>query len=76
MIDLSVRKSLGAFQLAADLTCASDGITAIFGRSGAGKSTLINLIAGLMRPDSGHITIEGRQLFDSQKKIDIAPDKR
>ncbi|MEM7173373.1 MAG: molybdenum ABC transporter ATP-binding protein, partial [Pseudomonadota bacterium] len=47
-----------------------------FGRSGAGKSTLINLIAGLMRPDSGHITIEGRQLFDSQKKIDIAPDKR
>jgi ABC-type polysaccharide/polyol phosphate transport system ATPase subunit len=33
---------------------------AIIGRNGAGKSTLLSLIAGLSRPDSGSITVEGR----------------
>jgi lipopolysaccharide transport system ATP-binding protein len=33
---------------------------AIVGRNGAGKSTLLNLIAGLSRPDSGTITVQGR----------------
>lgn len=30
------------------------------GRNGVGKSTLLGLIAGIMRPDSGEITVEGR----------------
>ncbi len=33
---------------------------AIVGRNGAGKSTLLNLIAGLSKPDSGGIQVEGR----------------
>jgi len=36
--------------------------TSLVGRSGTGKSTLLSLIAGLMRPDSGHIYIGGQQL--------------
>jgi putative ABC transport system ATP-binding protein len=36
--------------------------TSLVGRSGTGKSTLLSLIAGLMRPDSGHIDIGGQQL--------------
>lgn len=35
---------------------------AIMGESGAGKSTLLNLIAGLDRPDAGHIRIDGEDL--------------
>ena len=35
---------------------------AIMGESGAGKSTLLNLIAGLDRPDSGSVTIDGVDL--------------
>ncbi len=36
--------------------------TSLVGRSGSGKSTLLSLIAGLMRPDAGHISIGGQQL--------------
>jgi predicted ABC-type transport system involved in lysophospholipase L1 biosynthesis ATPase subunit len=35
--------------------------TSLVGRSGSGKSTLISLIAGLMRPDTGHVHIGGQQ---------------
>src|SRR5829696_2840724 len=34
----------------------------LVGRSGSGKSTLLSLIAGLMRPDSGHVSIGGQKL--------------
>jgi predicted ABC-type transport system involved in lysophospholipase L1 biosynthesis ATPase subunit len=36
--------------------------TSLVGRSGTGKSTLLSLIAGLMRPDSGHVYIGGQQM--------------
>jgi predicted ABC-type transport system involved in lysophospholipase L1 biosynthesis ATPase subunit len=36
--------------------------TSLVGRSGSGKSTLLSLIAGLMRPDTGHISIGGQQM--------------
>lgn len=45
-------------------------ITGILGESGKGKSTLLMLIAGILRPDSGSITISGyeaRQFFENPK---------
>jgi putative ABC transport system ATP-binding protein len=36
--------------------------TSLVGRSGTGKSTLLSLIAGLMRPDAGHVYIGGQQM--------------
>lgn len=35
---------------------------ALLGRSGSGKSTLLNLIGGIDKPDSGHITISGQEI--------------
>jgi molybdate transport system ATP-binding protein len=45
-------------------------IGVVFGPSGAGKTTLLRLIAGLTRPDSGHIRLDGEPLFDSSRRID------
>jgi nitrate/nitrite transport system ATP-binding protein len=45
-----------------DLDVARGEFVAIVGCSGSGKSTLLSLLAGLARPDSGSIRLEGREL--------------
>ncbi len=76
MIDIDIKKRLGDFRLDASISVEASGITALFGRSGCGKTTLINSIAGLTRPDEGHIRIGGVTLFDSARGIDLAPENR
>src|SRR5713226_8704639 len=44
-----------------NLTVRKGEIHALVGENGAGKSTLMNILYGLIRPDSGEIFINGRQ---------------
>lgn len=68
VIEVAVRHRLGDFAL--DATFASDGrLTALFGRSGSGKTSLVNVIAGLVRPQSGRVAIDGQVLVDTQAGI-------
>jgi molybdate transport system ATP-binding protein len=53
-----------------------DGVLALFGPSGSGKSTIIRLIAGLERPDSGRIALDGTVLVDVAAGIFVPPHKR
>jgi molybdate transport system ATP-binding protein len=76
MIDVAIEKRLGAFSLDARFAAPDSGITALFGRSGAGKTSLVNALAGLIRPDRGRITVAGEPLFDSERGIDLPPEKR
>ncbi|KAK0366476.1 hypothetical protein LTR94_003048 [Friedmanniomyces endolithicus] len=62
-----------------DIACrirSDSGIIALFGPSGVGKTSTLNMIAGLLRPDHGHIAIGGQRLFDSHAGIDIAAARR
>jgi ABC-type lipoprotein export system ATPase subunit len=46
--------------------------SALKGESGSGKTTFLNLIAGILNPDSGHITVDGQSLTQmSEGKRDI-----
>src|ERR1700690_3769205 len=75
MLDVDVEKRLGDFSLSARFQ-SGNGVTAVFGPSGAGKTTLVNMIAGLVTPDRGRITIDEAALFDSAKRIDLPPHRR
>lgn len=48
----------------------------ILGASGCGKSMTLKCIAGIEKPDSGRIVLNGRVLFDSEKKIDLPAQER
>lgn len=55
---------------------APPGVTVLFGRSGSGKTTVINTVAGLLKPDLGHIHIDDRTLQDSKRGVWLPPHKR
>jgi molybdate transport system ATP-binding protein len=52
------------------------GVTALVGPSGSGKTTILNLIAGLLKPAAGSISLNGETLFDSKTGANLAPEER
>ena len=75
MIKVDIKKHF--LDLDINIAFESDtGVTALFGRSGCGKTTIVNMLAGLIKPDSGSIEINGTILFNSDKGINLAPEKR
>lgn len=75
-LTIQYQKQLGERIFDIDLELPTKGITAVFGRSGAGKTSLINVIAGLTKPESGFISINGVTVYDSQLKVDVPTYKR
>jgi molybdate transport system ATP-binding protein len=75
MLVVEAKKQLGDFTLDASFTGES-GATAVFGPSGAGKTSVINMIAGLLRPDSGRIVLDDEVLFDQDARINVPAARR
>ena len=75
MLRVDVSKQLGEFSLQAAFE-SQGRVTGLFGASGAGKSSLINIIAGLLRPDRGIVTLDDEVLDDTAKGIHVPPHKR
>lgn len=74
-LEVEIEKRFAGFTLRAQFT-AQDTATAILGASGCGKSMTLRCIAGIVKPDKGRIVLDGVPLFDSEKKIDLPPQKR
>lgn len=75
-LDLRVRKRLGDFDLDMALDVPPSGVTALFGQSGSGKTSLLRLIAGLDRPDAGHVRLGERTLTDVAQRTHVPIHKR
>lgn len=65
MIDLTsvtVARSGKALLQDINLSIPDQGIVALIGPNGVGKSTLLHSVAGLLKPESGAIAIDGQDL--------------
>jgi molybdate transport system ATP-binding protein len=75
MISASVRHRQGEFQLDAAFE-AEEGVTALFGPSGSGKTTLVQMIAGLVRPQTAKIVFDGIVWNDTTTGTFVPPHRR
>lgn len=71
-----LKGKLGDFVLEANQEFKCKQTHAIFGESGCGKSSILKMLAGILKPDSGEIQVDGQYFFDSAKNIDLEIWKR
>lgn len=74
-VEAAIKYNTGDFTLDIDIRSNAKRI-GILGASGAGKSMTLKMIAGILRPDQGKIAVGDHVLFDSEKRIDVKPQKR
>jgi iron(III) transport system ATP-binding protein len=73
-----LHKSFGKYSAirGADLQADDGEFVTLLGESGCGKTTTLRCISGLEHPDSGHIAFGDRVVFDSDKHIEVPPERR
>lgn len=80
MITLDLHKLLhspeGHMNLHVQLKIEEGQFVTIYGESGAGKTSIFKMVAGLMKPDEGHLSVRGNTWFDSRAKINRKPQER
>ncbi|RZI83404.1 MAG: ATP-binding cassette domain-containing protein [Rubrivivax sp.] len=76
-VDIHVTLGTGSrrFALQARFASSQERVV-LYGPSGAGKTVTLQAMAGLLRPDQGHIRWGDRVLFDSAKGIDVPARQR
>src|SRR5262245_65899421 len=64
LVTRQLQKSFGATRAVdgVDFVVREGEVLALVGSNGAGKTSLVNLISGLLQPDSGTITFQGREI--------------
>lgn len=74
-LQVDIKKKFPGFELNVEFE-ADGGCVGILGASGCGKSMTLKCIAGIEKPDSGRIVLNGRVLFDSEKRINLPAQER
>lgn len=72
---VNIKRHIGSFSLDVCFE-AEDDTLSLLGDSGCGKSMTLRCIAGIDTPDEGKIVINGKTVFDSEKKINLKPQER
>ena len=75
-LSVDIHKDFGSFRLDVSFETESGQLTGLLGASGCGKSMTLRCIAGIEKPDRGQIVLDGRVLFDSERRINLPPQKR
>ena len=76
-LDVRLRHRFAGSEFTLDAAfTAPPGVTALFGPSGSGKTSVVNAVAGLFRPDGGHIAFGKTVLFDRAARIDRPRHRR
>ena len=74
-LQIDVEQTLGDLSL--HIGCSlSAPWTILFGPSGAGKTSLLRVLAGLARPEQGHVVLHGRTLLETARGVWIPPAER
>lgn len=80
MIEIDIHKKLSAFdsEMNFHIQCQikKGELVTLYGESGAGKTSTLRILAGLLKPDKGEITINEVSWIDTKNKIFLAPQKR
>src|SRR5438045_6985265 len=76
MLIATLDTHLNTFHLDLSFFAEADKTTVLLGESGAGKSTVLRLLAGLLHPEHGHISLNGITYFDSEQRIVVPPQQR
>lgn len=80
MITANIEKKLRAYQgqqvLKVSGQFAAGSITKIYGPSGSGKTTFLKIIAGLIKPERGKITVGDATWLDTERGISLSPQER
>lgn len=75
LLEMNIRLKRGHFDLSPQISL-DDTSVGLFGKAGAGKSTFLNLLAGTIQPQKGHISLDGKVLFDGSKGIMVPREQR
>lgn len=74
-LEVDIYIKLTEYDLDIHFSTTEDGF-GLMGASGSGKSMILKCIAGIQTPDQGRIVLNDQVLFDSEKKIDLPPQRR
>lgn len=75
-IEKKLNSSFGNMLLQFQEEIQSHQFVTLFGKSGAGKTSTLRILAGLLNPDSGTITVEKSKWLNTSESINLPPQKR